>query len=643
MKSKMLLGGAAALTALAMAAKDPIVMSVNGEDVTRSEFEYLFNKNSQQQIDPQPLDKYVEMFSIYKMKVADAKAHGLDTLPSYLKEIKQYSEELSTPFFTDSVYLNKLTDETLNRMELEAEAQHIMLFKNPGVSDSSVRAQADSIRRELLKGADFADMAARYSKDRGSNSRGGSMGYIVAGRLPYSFEKAVFETPEGKYSDVIETEGGYHVIKGGKKIAARGSVTVAHILKLVPATSTPEQTDSLKAQIDSISSVLKSDPQSFERLAREYSDDKGTASKGGMLRPFISGQMVPEFNEAAFALEDGEISEPIRTSYGWHIIHRISSSPFPAREIMRPSVMQAFTTPGNDRSALMEDHKYAGFEKKLHAKRNGKLISQMEKDVAVLGLDSVFVEKYSSPSYSGQTLFTINKKQYPLSELIPRLKRFHYTPGAVADSRLASTIETFYRKCLEEQALAQLETDEPEFHNLMNEYRDGSLLYEMSVKRVWDKASKDKEGLADYFERHRSDFVWNEPHVKGYLIQASNDSVANEIRVRLQQLDENDYVNTIRKEFKDQATIDKILMTEGQNGMVDNLVFGKPAVTPSNASYTTYFLYDMKVLQAPESVDDVKVMATNAYQNELENDWIDELKAKYPVVLNEKEINKLDK
>ena len=176
MKKILVASAGVCAVALAFAAKDPVIMTVNGVDVPKSEFEYLYNKNSQQQINPQNLEDYVEMFKLYKLKVADARAEGIDTLPSFLKETEQYRHDLSAPYMVDSVYLNKLVKEAYDRSRNEAEAYHIMLFKGRDAQTNlETRERADSIRKVLLNGGDFAELAAKYSQDRASNSRGGRM------------------------------------------------------------------------------------------------------------------------------------------------------------------------------------------------------------------------------------------------------------------------------------------------------------------------------------------------------------------------------------------------------------------------------------------------------------------------------------
>ncbi len=189
-------GAGVTLFALALMAKDPVIMTVNGVDVPKSEFEYLYGKNSQQQLSQQPLDEYVEMFKLYKMKVEDAKAEGIDTTAAFRKEMEQYRHDLAAPYLADSVFLEKLLKETYDRATQEVEVSHIMLFKSQNPAENAAKRQRiDSVRDALLSGADFTELAAGISEDRGSNQRGGWMGYISAQQYPYSFEVAAYATP----------------------------------------------------------------------------------------------------------------------------------------------------------------------------------------------------------------------------------------------------------------------------------------------------------------------------------------------------------------------------------------------------------------------------------------------------------------
>ncbi len=636
MKKSVAAGLGACAVALAFAAKDPVIMTVNGVDVPRSEFEYLYNKNSQQQINPQTLDEYVEMFKLYKMKVADAKAEGIDTTAAFLKETAQYRHDLAAPYLTDSVYINQLVKEAYDRSLEEVEAYHIMLFKTRDAAvNASLRQRADSLRDVLRGGGDFADLAVRYSQDRGSKNRGGWMGWIVAGAYPAAFELEAYSLPEGAISDVVESPVGYHILKGGKHRKARGKVQVSHILKLTQGKDDAGMAQA-KKEIDSLYNVVKSAPETFNAVASANSEDRGSARQGGMLPWFGAGEMVAEFDSVAFSLADGEISEPVKTTYGYHIIRRYDSQEVPSLEKMKPQAIARITNPQDPRFKLVRDRQTAAFAKKHKGSLNAKTVAALRADVERQGLDSLLFAKWTVAPSGDLPVASIDGKARKVSDFMSAISYLRVPASANAVEAFDDNLDTYYNSLLVDAEELSLEQSEPDYRNLLKEYIDGSLLYEVSVRKVWDKAAKDTEGLRSFFERNRDNYKWTEPHAKGFLVQASNDSVAGLIRERAAQLAPDTLVQTLRREFKGNIAVDKVLVSKGTNAMVDNIMFGAPQVQPSNVKYKVYFMINPRVLMEPEEVNDVKGLVTSDYQNEFQAEWENELRRKYPVSVNEK-------
>ena len=639
MKTKLLLGAGLGMCALAWAAKDPVIMTVNGVDVPKSEFEYLYHKNSQQQLTAQPLDDYVEMFVNYRLKVADAIADGVDTTASFRQEMAQYRHELAAPYMADSVLLNNLVKEAWQRSADELQVSHIMLFKrNSNAENEQSRHTLDSLRTALKDGADFADLAARYSQDRGTNQRGGDLGYITAGRYPYSFEKAAYAMKSGDVSDVVESPVGYHLIKAGARRPARGTVHVAHILLMDPQGSAPEESQAIKARIDSIYELAKADPSKFDDLARRLSDDKGTAQQGGMLPWFGSGQMVQEFEDQAFNLPVESLSEPFRTRFGWHIIYKYGQRGVPSLEEMKPGELARIQSPQDERYGIVRDAQRERLAKKHKAAFNEKTASKLREYVAANGLDSIF---YQTPALDREQLLSVGKSTYSVGDFKSSLHGSLQPDPHVAATILNDALNNYMSRQLVEAEEEWLEENQPDYRNLLHEYRNGSLLYESSLKNVWNRASQDKKGLEDYFEAHRADYKWIEPRAKGILVQAKNDSIAADIARRYAELPKDEAFNRLKKEYKGEAQIDRILMAKGQNALVDALMFGEGEPTPLNAAYTVCLMLDGRLIKAPENVDDVKGQVTSDYQESLEEAWVASLREKYPVVIDRKVLKKV--
>lgn len=636
MKKIAAVGLGACAIALAFAAKDPVIMKVNGVDVPKSEFEYLYNKNSQQQINPQTLEEYVEMFKIYKMKVADAKAEGLDTMQSFLKETEQYRHELAAPYLADSVYMNKLVDEAYDRSKEEVEAIHIMFFKSRNPKENpALRMRADSIRTLLLNGEDFAELAKKYSMDRGSKDKGGRMGYISVNNYPIAFELAAFNTPEGEISEVVESPQGYHILKGGKHRPARGKVQVAHILRLTQGMDDAAKA-SVKKDIDSLYRMVVANPDSFNVVATKKSEDRGSARQGGVLPWFGTGEMVEQFDSVAFAIPVGAISEPVETAYGYHIIKKLGERGVPSKESIKPMLLSRISSPQDVRFKQIRDNQNRTLAKKHKGSLNAKTLAAIRRYVSKNGIDSMLYQNWTTVPTSEMVLASVDGKTSKVKDFAESLKGLNIEPSIIADDMLNDKIDEFYNQKLVNAEEGKLEKEQPDYRNLLKEYVDGSLLYEVSVRKVWDKAAKDTEGLEKYFAEHKDNYKWTDPHAKGFLVQAANDSVAQLIKDRVATLDRDSVVNTIRKEFSGQATADRVLVSKGTNAMVDNILFGGPVVTPSAKKYQVYFMIDPRLITEPEELSDVKGLVTSDYQNELQAAWENELKMQYPVVVDEK-------
>ncbi|MDE6842000.1 MAG: peptidyl-prolyl cis-trans isomerase, partial [Muribaculaceae bacterium] len=431
-----------------------------------------------------------------------------------------------------------------------------------------------------------------------------------------------------------------HIVKGGKKRKARGTVQASHIMKMVPQNAGPAAEKAAREAIDSIYRVVKADPSAFASLASTLSDDKGSARNGGQLPWFGAGEMVAPFDSAAFAMSVGEISEPVRTQFGWHIIHKTDQRGVPSLEEIRPRLLERITNPQDDRSRIIKAHQTETLARKHKGAIKNSTLNALKARVGGAGLDSLFYEACSDGSLGRMTLLSIDKKDVPVSEFANYLHGYRQDDPEMALSTLDRALAAFYNKRLVEAEQDWLEANQPEYRNLLNEYRDGSLLYEVSVEKVWDKASKDQEGLEHYFNMHRGDYTWTEPHVKGLLVNAVDREVAEQIRSRLDRVPSDSLTTVVRKEFAGKASAERIMTAKGSNPLVDYLMFGGPEVSaPGN--YTVSFIYDARILDAPEEAADVRGMVTSDYQNRLEADWIEELRGRYPIKVNEKVLKKV--
>lgn len=633
---------AALLTATILTATakndDPVLMTIDKKPVTLSEFEYLYHKNNSQQIQQQSLDEYVDMFVTYKLKVADAEAAGIDTTASFLKEFNGYRDELARPYLRDNSVEEQLFNEAYARMAENVDVSHIMLplGMNPHEADS-LKAKLDSIRTEIINGASFEEMALEYSIDPAKKRNMGRMGYISANRYPYTFEKAAYETAVGDISPVTETPFGYHIIKVHARRPDRGKVLVQHILKLLPRDGNPEKAAAQKAAIDSIYQAVKNGAD-FSETAKRESEDPGSARQGGMLPWFGAGEMIPVFENKSFSMADGEISEPIASSFGYHIIHRIDSKGIEPIEEARKQIVKSF---GNDdRGQMAEKAKLEALKKEFNSHMVESTLDVVRKAMeANEGYDSVIVRQFAN---SQLPIVKAGKVTRPLSEAIKNMPVTVKVKTGEGMGILKGVAERLLNLATFDNEKNLLESKYPEFRNLVNEYRDGMLLFEISNRNVWEKSSKDKEGIEEYFKKNRTKYLWDDRKYKGFVIFSTNDSINNEVKQFLQanKPEADSVARVLRKEFGRNVKVDRVIAAKGENPVVDHIAFfgDKPETDKKWPCYTDY---NGRVISVPEEAADVRGPVTSDYQAQLEKEWIAEMKAKYPVKINQKVLKKV--
>lgn len=618
-------------------AKDKTIMRINGEIVNQSEFEYLYKKNINQQCNSQTFEDYIELFQLYKMKVMEAKAQGYDTLASFKKEIEKYRHDLALPYIVDSVFLNKLLQEAYNRSLEEVDAKHIMFFKSHSEKENQIiKAKLDSIRAVIISGNSFEDCALRYSEDRGSSMNGGSLGFIKSGLYPYSFELAVYQTPLGHISQVVESPVGYHIIKGSHHRKSRGEVKVAHILKL-SSKSENKENKFAKEKIDSIYNLVKYDGSSFADVARIESQDPGSAKNGGVLPWFSSGDMVAEFDSVAFSLKKGEISKPFRSQFGWHIIQLLDQRDPLSISKMRQPFFSKISNPQDERFDLVLNNQLAKLKKIHKSKENKNVINKLYTKIEKIGFDSLRKEIYNGSNLREDKIFRIDNEYISVSEFISTLSNI----SMIDLNGFKRLMRNYYLQKLTEAEELRLERTEPSYGNLMREYIDGSLLYEISLKEIWNKASEDKDGLRVFFERNKEKYKWNMPRIKGILVYAKNDTICNEIIQNISCMSEDSIIDHLRIKYGSYIIVEKIVVECGINPDIDNLVFVENKKGSSKADYPICFIINPRTINCPENLEDVQSMVISDYQNYLQNNWEYKLKKKYKVEYNNKLLKKI--
>ena len=619
-------------------AADPELMIVDGVPVRVSEFEYLYNKNNTQQHEQKTIDEYVDMFVDYKLKVADARHAGIDTTASFLNEYRQFENDLAKPFMRDEAVVDDLLKESYSHLEKDVTVSHIMLPMRPG---NDIRL--DSLRSEIIAGnTTFEDAAAAFSVDRGSNSRGGLMGSVVPGRYPWAFEKASYDTPKGGVTEVVNSGVGYHIIRVEDIRPSDGEVEASHILLLTRGLK-PEAAEAQKERIDSLYKVVIAEGADFADVARRFSQDPGSARNGGSLGWFGRGMMVQPFDSVAFALADGEISKPLATSFGYHIIYRTAHrkgkdfEEFKKSELKRMESDERANAPERafiDRVAPL----YGASVSEDALRQANEIIDRAGKlDLDVLAE----IEALNVPVVrcSGNTL--------SFAEILGGSAPAGVMATDMGRAYVADAVDAAFRSQVHDAARKSLYVENADYRNLINEYRDGILLYEISNRNVWERAASDKVGLENHFLRNRDKYTWKEPHFKSYVLCATDDATLDRAMAfanTLSTIDPEAFVEQMRKEFGSSVRVERVIAAKGENAITDYLGYGAeaPKADP-HSKWKSYGSFAGRVIDAPEVAADVRGAAVTGYQGELESRWVKHLRNVYPVEVNKKVLGDLKK
>jgi len=460
-----------AAVANAQSNNDPTIMTVNGQPVSRSEFEYSYNKNNAEGvIDKKNVEEYLDLFINYKLKVEAAKDAHLDTLTSFKEEFTSYRDQQIRPAFVEDA-------------DVEAEAQRI-----------------------------YAETQHRID----------SMG---------------------------------------------GMVKPSHILLMVGQRATEEQQQAAKVRIDSIYQALKAGAD-FADMARRLSDDKASARNGGELPWITKGQTLPDFEKTVFALEVGQMSEPVLTQAGYHIIKLNEKGGFFPYDSVHADILRFID------------------------QRNMR--------------DGIAVRKVKE----------------------------------LAEAEGVSSEDVLVRK------MNEMTAKDSELKYLIQEYHDGLLLYEISNKLVWDKAAKDEAGLANFFKKNKKKYAWEAPRFKGMAYHVKDQADVKAVKNAVKGLPFDQWAEKLRTTFNNDSVlrirVEKGIFKQGDNALVDREVFKKDTTVKTIEKFPIDAVYGKK-LKAPQEYQDVRGQVVADYQEQLEKEWVAELRKRYAVKVDEAVLKTVNK
>jgi peptidyl-prolyl cis-trans isomerase SurA len=671
----------------------PVLFEVSGGDmpaelVRTDEFSTLFNKNNFKKTVPTRAEweEYLDLYVKFKRKVREAIRLGMDTTARFKEELQGYRNQLAQPYLRDKETGKYLLDQAFERSQLEVRTAHIMVRvdENASPSDSLTAYQkALALRQDIVDGKDFSEWAKAKSDDPSAGENGGDLGYFSVFRMIYPFEEMAFNTPVGSLSPVFRTQYGYHFLKVMDRRQARGEIRVAHLLIKSPSTDNDTLKAQAKAKVEALMTKLNAG-ESFEALVKQHSEDPSTSEKGGVLPFFGTGRMIPDFEEAAFGLaKNGDLSAPVQTPYGWHILKRIEHRPVPGFEQAKGDLELkiARDTRANQNTEnliikLKSEYGFTENKEALEAVFNSVVDSiyrklewkaptawAMQTSPGSWDAQRISIEKQTS----GQKAVAKSPKNKAASIKAPAPVAplplmgdtvvHRYGDRVLMQSELAMWLEeeqknaaganpvihirNVYKARTHKAILAyedsRLESKYPAFAALMKEYREGILLFDLMDKKVWSMAMSDTDGLQKFYEGRAAMYQWKE-RTEADIYTCLNEQVAKEVRkaVKKGKMSPEEIAKTWNA--KDPLNVKAISnkFEIGSQAVLDSLPRKKGVVGPFERNRQWMVVRIKELIAAgPKKMNEARGQLTSDYQTELETGWLAELKLSYPVQIND--------
>ena len=634
-----------AATAFSQNKKD-ILLTIDDNPVYAKEFVRVYQKNLDlvQDESQKDIDGYLDLFIDYKLKIAEAKAQHLNEKADYKKELTQYRDQLSRNYLFEDQITEELAKEAYERGKEEIEASHILIQVGYDAMPQDTLAaynKIKSIHDKAIKGADFDQLAKDFSEEPNAKETAGHLGYFSVFGMVYPFETAAYNTKKGEVSDIIRSQFGYHILKVKDKRQRLPKIIVSHIM--ISENKGAKNFDP-EERINEIATMLKQG-QSFESLAKEYSDDKSSGAKGGQLIPFTKGELrSPEFEDAAYNLKNpGDISGPVKSDFGWHII-RMDEVLTPESFEEQKIALEKRVSQG-DRAKLVTYAVNKKIKDKYGFKTGADYIPYFDTYVT----DTVLSRKWKMepiPSNEDKTLFTIGNQKVMFSDFAKyiEVRQKNSKPYQQKESLLVGFYDEFETNELKDYFRNQLEKENEDYAAILNEYRDGLLIFDVMEHNIWQKAKNDTIGLQTYFEKTNQNYKW-EQRLDADVFSATSQMTAQRVQ---KMLEDGKTAEQIKMELNPDGEVNLILsqgaFEVGQSDLPDNLAIkeGISEIYHSNGSYS---VVNVKEILPPglKSLEDVKGKVISSYQNDLETEWMNSLHSKYKVEVNNKTLKRVKK
>ncbi len=611
--------------------KKEVLFKVEDTPVYMSEFIRVYNKNLNlvQDDSQKDVDAYLKLFINYKLKLKEARAKDLHKKETYVKELKKYKKQLTKNYITDHKVTEALIKEAYENVTHDVKANHILVRVDDNAKPEDTLKAYNAIvalrNRTLKEGF----VPVQKEIHNGTTRFGEELGWFSGFRMVYNFEKVAFSTPVDSISQPFRTRFGYHIVKVLDKRKGRGKRTVKHLM----IKKSNDSTDAAKTRIDELYKKIEQGEE-FEALAKQFSDDEISAPEGGLIKPFGSGDLsVPEFEEAAFSLkEKGEISKPVKTQFGWHIIKLEDIIPLSSFEDSKSSLENKVKR--DTRSSLIED---ALIDK---LKRKYKVETPNLDYFTSLLNENFYKRQWALPeTFKAKDVFVSLKDKKLLNEDFGAYLETYQRRNSKKSSFSAIVKKAYDLYIARELKIAEeenLEYENEDYAHILNEYREGLLLFDLMESTIWQAAKTDSVAIKSYFDANKAQYYWPERVVA----EVASSSSKKNIKKAAKLMKAHTATEAIKKQLNSNGNIN-VIFTKDTMSLAHqalpkdfDIKAGVSKIYKHNKGYIVANVAQV-IPKKQKAFEAVKGVVINDYQNHKENMWLEELRNKYKVVINQ--------
>ena len=658
----------ALLTTLGILAQqdDTVVFSIDGVPVYKSEVEYAYKKGNANAETKQDFGDFVNSYINFKLNVTEAKAQQLDTTASYQRQLSSYRSQMAQQYMNNTDYEDEYIEKIYKRMKENVEINHVMFpFDNKEIvlpADTlRMYKKAMEARAKILKGG-FT--GAELSTPRSgamfyprAESRNGYIGWVSPFMFAAKVEDAIYSLPLNEVSMPIRAARGYHIVQVLNRRPAMGAVEIEQVVFNFSHLPPSQQ------QIDSVGKVawreyknIKS-PADYQSLCDLFSKVHKMETNGcyfGIIK--LDSNLPMDFTMAAFSLEKaGDISKPVMSNYGYHIIRLLRKIPTESLDVMRNQLRERILR--SDKVQELSDEKRRSLKSYFNVTVNKEAYSKLyEITETVSPRDSVFLKMIKN---GDDILFDIDgQRAYPVREFakyinyrqkerikdtndITIMQIEEASPYSLSSDILNEYFEGFQALLLSDYEENTLDKRFPDFARIVNEFSDGLLYYDVQNKNVWERSKTDTEGLAACFDKNKVKYSLDGPRYKGMVVYAKSGDILKKAEAASKKVKSRE---AFIKEIDDTLNKDSIrvkiepgLWIKGGNAYVDNKIY--EGATPPPFNGYPYFFVTGKFIDTPEDYTDVRYAVELDYQEKLEKEWAAYLQNKYKVEINKSALN----